>query len=563
MPATGALGSSAKAAAAHISFGFLKNPALLLAVACVCGLAPFLNKPFHVDDPLYVWAAQHIQRHPIDFYGFRVNWFWSDEPMSAVATNPPLTSYYLAVAGSLFGWSEFALHAAMLIWPVGVAWGTYRLAQRFSSRPGIAVLATLVAPCFLVSSTNLMSDTVALCGYVWTILYWDRGLRAGSWRLLYTAGVLAGLCALTKYSALTVVPLLAAHGLAAKRRLGWWLLPLAIAPVTLAGYEGLTHWLYQSGMFGKAANFAVSYRGEDSSLTQKLCNVLSFTGGATLFALYFSQRLVSRRLIASALLAILTLLATFTVAADAANRSSPWLLNLQFVAFLAGGVGVLWLAGLDLWKRQEGCWLLALWVFGTFLFAACVNWTVNARTVLPMVPAVGILIARRLGSGDSAAGQPTWRVSLAFGPAAVIALVVTWADYRWSITAREAARQVHEFARSRGRKVWFEGHWGFQWYMQALGGKPVDFSRGEIRPGDLLVLPANNFPSVPVDSALVRGVSQISLPACRFLATQNGVMHAGFYAAEGPGRLPFAFGAAPPEQYSVLLLVPPPAKQRR
>ena len=37
-----------------------------------------------------------------------------------------------------------------------------------------------------------------------------------------------------------------------------------------------------------------------------------------------------------------------------------------------------------------------LWVIGTFLFAAFLNWTVNARSLLPLTPAVAILMTRRL-----------------------------------------------------------------------------------------------------------------------------------------------------------------------
>jgi len=37
-------------------------------------LAPFLNKAFHIDDPLFIWMAQQIAKHPFDHYGFYVNW---------------------------------------------------------------------------------------------------------------------------------------------------------------------------------------------------------------------------------------------------------------------------------------------------------------------------------------------------------------------------------------------------------------------------------------------------------------------------------------------------------
>jgi hypothetical protein len=41
-------------------------------LAVVVLLAPFLAKPFNMDDPLFIWAARQIQAHPLNPYGFPV-----------------------------------------------------------------------------------------------------------------------------------------------------------------------------------------------------------------------------------------------------------------------------------------------------------------------------------------------------------------------------------------------------------------------------------------------------------------------------------------------------------
>ena len=76
---------------------------LLLGLATALCLVPFAGKAFHVDDPPFLWAARQIQSQPTDFYGFRLNWFGAEQAMSEVATNPPLTSYYLAAAAAVAG----------------------------------------------------------------------------------------------------------------------------------------------------------------------------------------------------------------------------------------------------------------------------------------------------------------------------------------------------------------------------------------------------------------------------------------------------------------------------
>src|ERR1700735_1756080 len=107
---------------------------LLTAVTLAC-LVPFLGKAFHTDDPLFIWTARHIQSHPFDFYGFNVYWSYLEQPMSREMQNPPLTAYYLAGVGTVFGWSERALHFGFLFPALALVLGTYCLARRFCAHP--------------------------------------------------------------------------------------------------------------------------------------------------------------------------------------------------------------------------------------------------------------------------------------------------------------------------------------------------------------------------------------------------------------------------------------------
>src|SRR5438046_3135596 len=114
-----------------------KTQALLVLITAAA-LAPFLNKAFHIDDPLFLWMAQQIAKHPFDPYGFDVNWSSFTQPMSVVMQNPPLCSYYIAAIGSIFGWSEISLHAAFLFWATMSILGTFALAQRVCGLEGRA-----------------------------------------------------------------------------------------------------------------------------------------------------------------------------------------------------------------------------------------------------------------------------------------------------------------------------------------------------------------------------------------------------------------------------------------
>src|SRR6478752_2605512 len=73
----------------------LARGVLALGVGAV--LALFIGRAVHMDDPLFIWAAQQIRLHPFDPYGFSLNWFGGVSPMPDVTKNPPLVSYYLAL----------------------------------------------------------------------------------------------------------------------------------------------------------------------------------------------------------------------------------------------------------------------------------------------------------------------------------------------------------------------------------------------------------------------------------------------------------------------------------
>src|SRR5215510_1794322 len=133
----------------------MKNSALrsafIAAIAVIAVLVPFLNKAFHIDDPLFLWMAQQISVNPADPYGFAVNWYTTSQPMFSIMQNPPLTSYYMALMASFLGWSEPAMHGAFLVPAVAAVLGTFLLARRLCNSPLLAALLLLFTPVFLVS----------------------------------------------------------------------------------------------------------------------------------------------------------------------------------------------------------------------------------------------------------------------------------------------------------------------------------------------------------------------------------------------------------------------------
>jgi 4-amino-4-deoxy-L-arabinose transferase-like glycosyltransferase len=558
---------------------------VLLGAATLALLVPFLGKPLHIDDPLFVWAARWIAAHPGDFYGFEINWYGRRAPLYEVFKNPPLTSYWLAAVGGLFGWGERALHAGMLAPAVAAVLGTAALARRLRAPPVLAGLLLLAMPAFLVSATSLMADVWLLALWTWAAALWLRGLEQGLRGSLALAALLSALAVLAKYPGLSLVPLLGACALAQGRRAAGCVVWLALPVAAALGFSLAMSALYGVQPFLDVSAYATGFAaGTGVPPAGRLLVGLSFLGGAALPVLLLAPWLWPRRVLAggglllAAALALLPRLGSLggtpLVGEDGGAR---WDVVTQLGVFCLGGVQLLALAAAELrGRRDAGAWLLALWLFGVFVFAAFLNWTTNARALLPAAPAAALLAARRLARADAGAAPgpsvalaaagatPGPRVALA--AALALALAVAWGDTRHARSAHAAAQELSALYGAGSGRVYFTGSWGFQYYLEAAGAErldvgswqlaPGDVGSSRLAPGDVVLVPENSSNFVAFPAGSMRAESVHEYPAARFVALLSQPRAAGFHASLW-GVLPFSFGPAPPERY--LVLVPQPA----
>jgi 4-amino-4-deoxy-L-arabinose transferase-like glycosyltransferase len=550
-------------------FGWISRwpQATLLLLTLIC-LLPFSGKAFHADDPLFVRAAQQITRHPLDPYGFQIVWFEYQMPMSRVTQNPPLASYYMALLGSVAGWRERTLHLGFVLPALAVILGTYHLARRFTQRPLLAAAATLLAPGFLVSATGVMCDVMMLALWVLATVFWIDGLdEPGKPLNLAASSLLITACALTKYFGAALVPLLLVYSFARKRRMGSWIVFLLIPLLLLGAYELWSGALYGRGLLSYGLYYTRGVQRRESQGLSALGHAvvgLAFAGGCTLPALTFIPWLWSRwQVLVGAVLSALLGISFFNgwinlgaIYLDHNFVLNHWgWVNIQLLFCLGGGVSVCALAIADFWKRRDvASLLLLLWIAGTFFFAVAVNWAVNARSLLPLIPAVAILIARRLdGMQQPVTGRRVlaWTVPLIVSGA--VSLWVASGDAALANTARIAANYIHQHTRNESGAVEFQGHWGFQYYMELFGARPLEQGVIASNPGDIIVVPVNNTnPFKLVEETILERTVEIPVPSR--VATISTEMGAGFYSSVW-GPLPFAIGPVPNERYYMVRVV--------
>jgi 4-amino-4-deoxy-L-arabinose transferase-like glycosyltransferase len=542
------------------------HPRVVIGVILVACLGPFVNKAIHVDDMFFVWVGEWIQQHPINFYGFEVNTCNSTIPMWQFNYNPPLMSYFLAGVASLFGWHEIVLHLACLAVAFMAAAGIYSLARMWCDRPLLATAVAIFTPVFLVSSTTLMCDVPMLAFWIWALVFWERALTSNEqsrWQFV-GAGVLAGLAMLTKYSAVILLPLLPVLSLLRTRKPGWWLAGLAVPLLMVAGYEWLTARLYGTGLLFASTRFvSASCMEFPGGWKAKGIISLAFAGGSLLPLLFFAPWLWRRRvLLAGGVVIFGILLGTFR-SGRGLGLLLPWanleLLNhwdflLQVGLLTAAGLHLFLFVGAEAWQRRNIISMtLALWIISGLLLPIMLNWTVCARRFLPIVPAVAILLVRRLGAtrGNSLPGD-WWLWPLV--PAAAITLSVVIADYQLANSVRIAAQQITAKYKSTGYKLWFEGGYGtFQYYMEKLGGQRIDVERSSLQPGDIVVVPCFNNSFVTLPAGGVGWVEHLAYQPDSWMNSYGSAKSgaAGFYGAD-MGPVPFAIGRLPMQDYFVV-----------
>lgn len=531
-------------------------------------LLPFLQRAYNIDDPTYVWMAQHIAKAPLDFFGSYVEYGNGRVPMYEWNQNPPGNSYYLALFGVLGGWREAALHSGAALFAGFAALGLYLLAHRLCPWPMLATALTVLTPGFLVSAGTVMTDVPMLALYIWSLHLWIRGLDMEKDRYLAASMLCAGLGILLKYFAVTSVPLLLVYTLARRRRIDahacWLLMP----PVVAGLFLWTAHRLYGVNLFELAVEAALDPRVRETGGSQFRVMVAGVFAGGCLapMALYAPHVLRARTLFAGTGVLALGLVPFFdgySVLQLLLGVTEPysWQSLAHLGLMLGAGVLFLSIVCIDVAKRWgPEALLLALWVIGTLVFTVLVNQLINARVILPMIPAVAIMLVRQLAARAGGINEhPPRRLLWPVPVAALFSLWVMAGDYSVAENARQSALRALEAARSEDRDLYYLGLWGFQYYLQAGGAQPfrvqlADTLAGQnkliLQSGDLVAVSSEGRETWRVPPKGLEEVEIYSFQNRFGVATYHPVAQAGFYSHLS-GLFPYFIGVLPPEEYGL------------
>jgi hypothetical protein len=310
-------------------------------------------------------------------------------------------------------------------------------------------------------------------------------------------------------------------------------------------YQYWTWQLYGFGHITYAAEFSSTVKLKSYAGTfPAIMTGLSFVGGGTIIPLAFAPLTFSRRfwlpftLLPAALFMLLR-------TSGMIQASSGWLHQGQLLFFVSAGILVLYAAvETFLRERDAGSLLLLCWIVGVFVFATVLNPFVAGRYLLPLVPAVAILFGKKLAGLAGRGKRALFIAGLA--ATAGIALLVANADHRYANAVRTAARSALQYWGKEEGRLYFQGHWGLQYYLEEAGGTALLRRTPQARNGDLIVTPSFGTNVILLNSNALEQVAIIDIQPLRWMSAFNDRLGAGFHSSLY-GQLPYAFGVVTPD----------------
>ncbi len=474
------------------------GPRSALVLLAVFYTALNAARPLLIDDAAYEYFSRHIAQAPLDPYGFDILWYDQPQPANEVLA-PPVLPYYWALVRSLVGDRPSLWKLALLPWALLLVFALHGLFRRFGRGHELLFTAVVILSPGLLPSFNLMLDVPALALGLTALRVFQSAAERGSLAGAAGAGLLAGVAMQTKYNA-ALAPGAMLIWAALEGRWRLWLLAAGLAAFVFVLWEALTAHLYGHSHFLLAL-------GDGGPLLDKLAIfpcLFSQLGGAfplgALFALAALGAQPRWLVLGGGAVGLgYALIALFDVRCTTETRDvfggGPWQTEFDLAEIVFNGFALAWAAGLAAigWRLREEAprspasrdtLFLLLWLGLEALGYVALTPFPAVRRVLGVL-IVGTLLLARL----PAPARPLRAFALG---SALLGGATFALDWHCAAVHRDAAEEAARLAQGGGT-VWYVGHWGFQFYAERAGMRPIVADRGgqgsRLRAGDWLVVP--------------------------------------------------------------------------
>ena len=478
----------------------------LWPLVAAAALFTLLNafKPLVIDDTAYYFFARQVSEAPGDPYGFEI--FWGDRPAPAMSVlAPSLLPYWLGLGIAVVGDNPFLWKLWLFPFALILTLSVSYLGRMAAPGQERWILCLVLFSPALLPAFNLMLDVPALALAVGAVsLFWKsiEGNRPG---LMLAAGFAAGLAMQTKYTGV-VAPILILILAILHRRWLWGILAGLLASMLFLSWEFFLLYRYGASHFLTALSGHPALNAREPPILWGLW-LLTLVGGVGFpIATYLLSGSRRSSWLATASVA-LTVCAFWTASRvslppgpvpDVGEAPAAFLIYA-----LLGGVLVATF-GISLRTRFTGHTLgewsgedrrydlfLASWLVVEIVLFFVLSPFPAARRVVGLCLVLTLIAARVLAGAQGAASKPqrVARMGVCWG--VFCGLMFYAVDLSDARAQRRSVENVQKWiqAQPESGTVWFVGHWGFQFYAQGWGMKPVIPGSSSLAEGDWLVVP--------------------------------------------------------------------------
>jgi hypothetical protein len=520
----------------------LAAPAMVVASLL---LLPFLNKPFTIDDPLFLREARHALVDPLHPADFEQVWNAGERlKLSQYLLGGTLPAYVLLPVAALGG-REWMAHLYQLLLLCGFLVASVSVALRLGcDRRQANTVGLLIAsnPVTLAMAATCMPDVMAMmfgmAGMDRLLLFreerrWGAGLASG---LLLAAAVLcrASTAPLVLVAALLLMP-------ATWKRAAECLWPLGVAAVTVVLFLGLNRGPAANATVGAAFQALTSMRNVPRNLVAFLC-YQALTGPLLVYAL-----LARGRKFAGVVAALVALGVAGSLVAGALGGSAnlvlyavPAALGICFILALVGVVG-------DIRHALP----LVVWLGAGMVALPYVY--MGAKYLLPGVPAAALLIV--LHAARVRQRRYPLMVALVVALGWISGALIVVGDTTLASSQREAVDRLIAPRIHRGFTVWAGGQWAFLAYAEEAGAQALANTPPLPGPGDIIVVSRLDYYGMLLRLPIRLELLNTQTDRRCGVFVLNRPLGAGFYSNRF-GYLPFAIGCGEVNAYDLYRVLP-------
>lgn len=529
------------------------SPGALIFIIWAVATLINITKAVHIDDTIYLEIARQMVANPLHPLSGEINWVNTQEPIYRISASPLLWPWLLSGVMRVMGESEIAFHLLVAIFTLAAILFFYALAEHFAPRYAMVLTALFALGPGFLPSQNLMLDVPMLA--FWLMFFWsilcvqndeDRSRRYA------LAGLAVALACLTKYTSLVLMPLMLLHLVLERRWRYLWALLIPLSALVLWStfniYDyGRVHLFEREG--GSAHYAGIPF----AELPRRFMDAVVCFGAVAPFALvclsYLRVRTKGVCLLGAGVVCFL--LAVVWAFVFQGEDLSPALLSALFIASAVLLLGsTLWeiVAALRADKASNEIIMLASWVLITFAFIVLGAPFLAVRHILPAVPAVLLIVGNRiLPLVSERALKLSLTVTICLG------LGVGIADWQFAALYRNEAPRIRQRMPAQAR-VWFMGHWGWQWYAVKSGMQQYDLKRSQLQPGDYLVVP-HSIGAIPIAAqyaSLLQKRETLASPGSSAFGVRTfGLAPPGGFYGGGLHALPWRLSSEPMELFTI------------